>query len=84
LRRRAVPLMHAPPEAPDMHAEAPTVFCPYCNAKGQVQPVLSPMKVTFVEAGKPETVQPFAAAHFTYACPRCSMAEIHERVVGAA
>lgn len=62
----------------------PTVFCPFCNAKGAHQPVLSPMGVLFVEGGKPATVQPFAAPHFTYVCPRCGFGEIHERLVDTA
>jgi hypothetical protein len=42
------------------------------------------MGVLFVEGGKPATVQPFAAPHFTYVCPRCGYGEIHERLVDAA
>ena len=58
-----------------------SVFCPFCNAKGNQQPVLSPMGVLFVECGRPATVQPFAAAHFTFVCPRCGFGEIHERLI---
>ena len=59
----------------------PSVFCPFCNTKGSNQPVMSPMGVLFVEGGKPATVQPFGAPHFTYVCPRCGFSEIHERLV---
>jgi len=62
---------------------APTVFCPLCNAKGQPQPVLSPMIVSEVPGGQSATTQPFAPPHFTYRCPRCDFVEIHERLVGA-
>ncbi len=61
----------------------PSVFCPFCNSKGCAQPVLSPMGVLFVEGGKPATVQPYAAPHFTYVCPRCGYGEIHERLMDA-
>ena len=67
-----------------MNARTPSVFCPFCNAKGSAQPILSSMGVLFVEGGKPQTVQPFPPAHFTYVCPRCGYGEIHERLVDSA
>ena len=57
------------------------IFCSYCNAKGNSQPVLSPMGVLYVEAGKSGTKQPYSPPHFTYICPRCGFGEIHERLV---
>lgn len=64
--------------------EKKSVFCPFCNCKGNLHPVLSPMGVLFVEGGgKPMTTQPFAAPHFTYVCPRCGYGEIHEKLVEA-
>ena len=62
----------------------PPVYCPACNARGAVKRVLSPMGVLFVEGGKSSSVQPFAPAHWTYVCPRCAYAEIHERLVDTA
>lgn len=67
-----------------MKPRSPSIFCPFCNAQGNAQPVLCPMGVLFVEGGKSTTAQPFAAPHFAYVCPRCGYREIHERLLDAA
>lgn len=68
-----------------MKTKGPATLCPNCLAGGGPGTGRTEvgMGVLFVEGGKPATVQPFNAPHFTYVCPRCGFAEIHERLVGA-
>lgn len=63
-----------------MAARRSEVFCPFCNAIGNAQRVLSPMAVLAVEGGRPLTAQPYCVPHFTYVCGRCWYAEIHDKV----
>lgn len=63
-----------------MNASPITVYCPYCNAKGHAQPVLSPMRCDYVKArplpaGVEEMLQ---APFYQYTCERCGYHEIHD------
>ncbi|MHC4392808.1 MAG: hypothetical protein ACYS22_16055 [Planctomycetota bacterium] len=71
------------------------VFCPFCNAKGGTQPILSPMTCVYImqkNKGADSTTPPPAkgpgshrrTAHFEYRCGRCGYTEIHERMLGEA
>jgi hypothetical protein len=57
--------------------KVPSLFCPYCNAKGSKQPVLSPMSVQQVKSAPVESTA-VAAPYFHYRCERCGFAEIHD------
>jgi hypothetical protein len=75
-------------------SERANVFCPFCNAEGARQPILSPMAVVYIlgagaapaESGEAEATRQVAprASHFEYRCPRCGFTEIHERLLGEA
>lgn len=73
------------------------LFCPFCNAEGSSQPVLSPMSCVYILGRKeteerPEAPSPPPAKgkheveepHFEYRCQRCGFTEIHERSYGEA
>ena len=69
------------------------VFCPFCNADGVSQPVLSPMTCVYIlghasngdeEAPSEPTPAPRAGSHFEYRCTRCGYTEIHEHMLGEA
>lgn len=61
-----------------------SLFCPFCNSKGAVQPVLSPMVVSEVRSAPLESPEPKRVPYFAYRCERCGYGEIHDRVVDAA
>lgn len=53
-----------------------SIFCPFCNSRGQAQPVLSPMniaQVTYPAGADVGKGVPF----YSYRCQRCGYGEIH-------
>lgn len=50
----------------------PGLICPFCNAKGQKQPVLSPMETKEVLAD----VDGKKTKYKVHRCPRCQYSEI--------
>jgi len=55
-----------------------TVYCPFCNALGDPQPVLAPMQceqVTTQQGARGALPPPF----FRYKCARCGYQEVQER-----
>jgi len=68
-----------------------SVFCPFCNADGVSQPVLSPMTCVYIlgharaagDQARPEP-RPQPGSHFEYRCTRCGYTEIHEHLLGEA
>lgn len=67
-----------------MTTRIPTVFCPFCNSKGQEKPVLAPMGVLFIEAEHSDQREAFQAPHFKYFCVKCNYSEIHTKVLTSA
>lgn len=66
------------------------LFCPFCNAKGASQPILSPMTCVYI-LGRPESEGAGAkgqpqrgSSHFEYRCTRCGYTEIHEKMLDEA
>lgn len=60
-----------------------SMFCPFCNADGERQPILSPMACVYVLASgePPDDAKPAPAPpHFEYRCSRCGYTEIHEQL----
>lgn len=54
-----------------------SLFCPFCNAKGSKQPVLSPMVVRRVDSAPIEQDGAVPTPFFLYRCERCGYGEIH-------
>ena len=73
-------------------ASRANLFCPFCNAKGCSQPILSPMTCVYIlgqpqladSAPKPGAAKPRHASHFEYRCSRCGYTEIHNQMFGEA
>ncbi|MFC1708055.1 hypothetical protein ACFL59_14765 [Planctomycetota bacterium] len=75
-----------------------SLFCPFCNSKGEAQPILSPMVCAYVldrrssekdrESPPPDEVvrrqREVLEPHYEYRCERCGYGEIHERNFGEA
>ncbi len=55
----------------------PTFFCPWCNAIGRRQPVLSPLAASPVRFGGDGGALPEGLPFLAYGCKRCGYAEIH-------
>ena len=64
--------------------KAHSLFCPFCNAKGNAQPVLSPMSVTEIRIAPTASGDDGKVPFFSYRCERCGFSEIHQRAVDAA
>jgi hypothetical protein len=61
-----------------------SLFCPFCNARGIPQPVLSPMTCCEVRVAPVESDDPGRVPYFSYRCERCGFVEIHDRIADAA
>jgi hypothetical protein len=83
---RRVPERHRGPAAPRsgiMKSRPHSLFCPFCNAKGSIQPVLSPMVMAEVRLAADAT-EAQRGPLVAYKCQRCGYGEIHDRAVDAA
>ena len=68
-------------------------FCPYCNSKGESQPILSSMVCAYVldrraavqgEDTERHPSRDVLEPHYEYRCERCGFTEIHDNRLGEA
>lgn len=70
-----------------MNAKRSSLFCPYCNARGSAQPVLSPMVCKKVRVAPLESAtapEPTPTPYLHYRCERCGYSEIHDQTAADA